>query len=422
MKQQLRIRIYYTVITGAFFVFMIRMATAEMVEGFSGKTDKKSWIDPDDFGAVHSNLTFVEAGINQEELNRNFFGIGATLNDPVDWGAWQMAIQEAALSGRMILAAGDYYIRDKQILFPKYFRSVTIQGASCYLHVSGGGGSPLFFRPAPSDNSDANQMINSFVRLEGIQAGNRDSFVNRIAFDLGPTYNSIYRGIDCFNMAEAVHLRFALNTEIDMCTATNCLRGWTADMGNWKGASNSNSQSNHTTFNHCRFYAAEQSDYAFGVYASSGCTVSNCIIEGEQVRVGCDFNAKGSPVVKDFLVTNVHFEAVNGAKEAFIRLRMQGGIAVIDRVFGQYPAYLVDAEAANGTHCFVEVAHVAYWVPVKGKYFKNTGVSWALRYNDNMLFSASEAPTKFAGKMPVYCEGPVRQCGGSSVTVEMIPR
>ena len=39
-----------------------------------------------------------------------------------------------------------------------------------------------------------------------------------------------------------------ISLERDNCFSTSCNVGWVADKGNWSGASNSNSQSNHTTF------------------------------------------------------------------------------------------------------------------------------------------------------------------------------
>jgi len=383
---------------------------------------KRPYVDPDDFGAIHADMTFLQAGISQEELNTNFSGIGATLQDPVDWAAWQLAVNEAVATGKMIIAYGDYYWKDKQVVIPKFFKSLTITGASCYINVTGTNGSAVFFRNKPADNQEANTMVNSFVRIDGLQIGSRNNFAARTGIDLGPTYNSVYKGIDCFNLAEAIHLRFALNTEVEMCQAFNCTKGWTTDMGDWPDASNSNSQSNHSSFNHCRFSAGDSSDYAFGIYACSGWSVTNCIVEGFKVRTGIDWDAKGSPVVKGLSVFNTHFECVNGATEGFIKLRMQGGVAVIDMCYGQYPAYLVNATALNGTYPFIEVSHTLYWVPVSGKYFKNSGCNWALNYNDNMLVNPQQAAEKFAGKAPAYCPAPASQCGGNTVTVNVIPR
>lgn len=403
------------------FILFLMLSVSQVNSQNNPLAAKKAYIDPDNYGAEHSNLTFERVGITQEEINRNYFGIGATIQDNIDWAAWQLAVNEAAVSGKMIIAYGEYYFGGKQVLFPKTFKSITIQGSSCYIHVTGNNGLAVFGRPTPKDNGEANIMVSSFVRIEGLQIACSETPTNRIGFDLGPTYNSIYRGIDAFSLFEAIHLRFALNTEVDMCMATNCISGWKADMGDWPGATNSNSQSNHTSFNHCRFYATDNSDVAFGIYACSGCSVTNCIIEGQQVKRGCDFDSKGSTVVKDFSVFNVHFECVQGATDAFVKLRMMGGIVTIDKVFGQYAAYMVDATAVNGTYGFVEISHVAYWKPLNGKYFKNGGVNWVLNGNDNMYQSPRDAVNKFAGKVPVYCETN-SGCGGNSVAVHAIPR
>lgn len=380
------------------------------------------YVSPDQYGAKHQLITLGQLGKTQSDINAIYPGLGCTTGTMVDAAAWRKALSKAGSSGKMIIAFGTYFFGNDSAAFPKSFRSISIWGGA-YINVTGTNGSPVFTRPRPTDNGDANIMIGSFVNINGLQIGcQTGSQANRIGIEIGPTYNSVYTKVDCFSLAEAIHLRFALNTQINICESQYCNKGWTADMGNWPGASNSNSQSNLTTFNQCRFNA-DNSDCAVGVLAASGCVVNNIIIEGLQVRVGIEFDSKGSTVVKDLTVYNIHFECVNGATEACVKARMLGGILVIDGAFGQYPAVLVDASQIAGTYPFIEVKHSRYWVPHPSKkYFVNNGCNWALNYNENMLASASDAPNKFTGTVPSYCAGPANQCGANTVTATLIPR
>lgn len=389
------------------------------IPGSSSGTIVFPFTFPEKYGAVHANKTFVQDGKTQSYIDTNFPGIGATVNDPIDWAAWQMAANEATSTGKQVFAYGEYWFNTKKVTLQKYFRCLTILGGSCYINVSGSDGSFVFGRTSPTDNGDANIMIQAFVVISGIQVGSHNGFMNRVAFDMGPTYNSMYTKVDCYSLQEAIHLRFALNTSIDMCEAQYCIKGWTADIGNWPGAGTANSQSNVTTFDHCRFNATSNSDYAFGIYASSGVVMRDNIIEGDKVRVGVDYDAKNSTVVKSGAAYNTHFECVNGATEACFKLKIAGGIWVIDGVFGQHAAVMVDGYSYGG-NSVIEVTHSVYWVPSPtGKYFKNSLCAWTLRCNGNLLFDSGDAVNKFSGTPVTYCNQP-NKCSANTVTVEWV--
>lgn len=405
----------------SFALILVNLIFFTVIPTTRGST-VESYVSPDQYGAKHQLITLGQLGKTQADINTIYPGLGCTPGTTVDAAAWRKALSKAGSTGKEIKAWGTYFFGNDSAPFPKYFRVITITG-SAYINVTGTNGAPVFTRPRPTDNGDANIMIGAFVNINGLQIGcQTGAQANRIGIDIGPTYNSVYTKVDCFSLAEAIHLRFALNTQINICEAQYCNKGWTADMGNWPGASNSNSQSNLTTFNQCRFNA-DNSDYAVGIFAASGCVVNSIIIEGTLLRVGIEFDSKGSTVVKDLTAYNIHFECVNGATEACIKARMLGGILLVDGVFGQYPAVLVDASEIAGTYPFVEIKHSRYWVPhPTKKYFVNKGCNWALTYNENMLVSANDAPNKFTGTVPSYCAGPANQCGANSVTATIIPR
>jgi hypothetical protein len=107
-------------------------------------------------------------------------------------------------------------------------------------------------RTTPTNNSDANEYIVARFVIEGIEFVGNQSIV---ALDLGPSYMSAYRDLKFDGFLEAIHLRFALRTLIENCEAVNCVNGFIADMGNWTGADNANSQSNHTTIRLSCLYA-----------------------------------------------------------------------------------------------------------------------------------------------------------------------
>lgn len=372
---------------------------------------------PEQYGAIRQNKTFAQLGISQAIINSKFPGIGATTSDNVDWAAWQMAVKEASTNGGSVKAKGGiYYIGSKSIFIEKYSKYFEINGS--YAKLISTGSSPIFNRLSPNDNSDANIMIDLRCTFRNLVL---KGTTTQIGIDIGPTYGAYYQNILGETLGECIHLRFALRTTIDNCFATNCVSGWIADRGNWVGATNSNSQSNHTTFKSCRYFGS--GDVAFGIYAASGCVVEDCIIEGFSCRVGIDFNGQSSTVVKDFTVRNTHFECTNGATESFIKVRMLGGIVTIDKSFGQYASILADIGATGG-YVTAHISHISYWVAKNGKFFNNAGaVGWILEYNETPLNTqtpTTTVPTWFNGTPVQNCGGP--GCGSNKYSYLGIPR
>lgn len=372
---------------------------------------------PEEFGAVRQNVTFAQLGISQSTINSKFPGIGATTSDYVDWAAWQMAVKAACTNGGSVKAkGGTYYIGPKSIKIEKYSKYFQIDGS--YAKLVGTGTDPIFGRTSPNDNSDANVMVDLRCTFRNLVLKGSNS---QIGIDIGPSYGAYYQNILGETLKECIHLRFALRTTVDNCFATNCISGWIADRGNWPGSSNSNSQSNHTTFRSCRYFGS--GDVAFGVYAASGCVIEDCIIEGLSCRAGIDFNGQGSTVVKDFTVRNTHFECSNGATEAFIKVRMLGGLVTIDKVFGQYATILADIGATGG-YVTAKISQVSYWLPKNNKFFNNAGaVGWILEYNESPLNTntpTTTVPTWFNGTPVQNCGGP--GCGSNRFTFIGIPR
>lgn len=90
-------------------------------------------ISPDDYGATHSTQTFAGAGLNQSYINANYPGVGAVTTDIIDWAAWQMAINVAVSTGKMLMSYGSYYI-NHTIKIPKYINKGLRIFGSTILH------------------------------------------------------------------------------------------------------------------------------------------------------------------------------------------------------------------------------------------------------------------------------------------------
>ncbi len=275
--------------------------------GTGGGGGTAGWVEdvytsPDKYGAIHANTTIAGAGHNQAYADSAWPGTGAVTTDNVDWAAWQAAINDAADNKKPVIAYGDYFI-NQSLQIEKYFESLTILGGYATIWTVNDDAFDVIGRPAPTNNSDANVMTNSIISISNLQINTLVPNITQFGIELGPSYFAVYESVNVSNMAEAIHLRFALNTTIRNCNSYGNNIGWTADIGDWTGADNSNSQSNVTTFDHC-IATMNEGDYAFGVFAASGCRVYDCIVNGTQCKNGIDYNALGSVNVFSFWVQN----------------------------------------------------------------------------------------------------------------------
>lgn len=366
--------------------------------GFSGGGD--GWLgnvltSPDKYGAVHAATTFAAAGYDQSQVDSGWGAAGALTTDMIDWGAWQMAVIEACDEQKAIHAYGTYYV-NKSIQAEKYFVSLQIEGNYCRINTTNTNAFTVFGRPSPADNNDALLMTNAKMSLRNIIIAAGTENDNQVGVELGPSYNNTYDGVWVTAMRTGIHLRFSLNTIIRNCQAFSVDSGFIADMGNWSGASNSNSQSNVTTFEHCRVYCDDLTSVAFGVFAASGCRVNDCIVEGGGAINGIKYDALGSVNVYYFWVNNFHFECVYGATNAAIKVKGLGGMFELNGAYGQYPAILLDVEGTQSDFN-VKITNVISWVPVSGKYYRKRGTSgsWFFDWNDALYFDLDDIKNKF---------------------------
>ena len=379
-------------------------------------------LTPDQFGTKHNNITFAGDGKNQAFIDANFpltkSTYGCTTSDMIDWACWQEAVLTATNTNQPIEAYGKYYI-NRAINVPQINYNLTIKGNHCEINTTNTNTYSVFYRIPPADNSatlpnspsvlgatngGANIMVQARYQISGITIYGQGN--TQKGFDFGPSYGAKYESCWGYDLGTFIHLKFALRTYVINCFATGCNIGFIADIGNWSGASNSNSQSNHTTFEACRTWSSPTATNAFKIVACSGVMISECIIEGKKVVNGIDFDGLNSTVVKDFTVRNTHFECEQGATNAFIKVRMREGNFILDGAFGQYPAILLDAGSTAG-YLLAHIKNIPYWVGVSGKaMYNNTGTNYIFENNHGIFLQKSLISPLFNGNPVTECTGP----------------
>lgn len=275
-------------------------------------------------------------------------------------------------------------------------RQLIIEGNGATIAPNIGSTLTHLMRRTPANQTEALNTMQSHafffrnINFDGRGAG--------IGLDLGATYGSAITDCKFTALASGLYLRFSL-----MARVVNCLTvgitgtAFTADKGNWTGASNSNSQSNHTRFEQCRVFNNTGAYAAFAMYAASGITMEQCISEGGDPNYHVFFDSQGSTVVKDFNMRSTHLEST--ASIAGVKLRLAGGYARLSGIYSQYNQVLVDAEAASGyPHLYID--DLPYLTG--GTTFKTTGTSVIWSFNEVFQGDTIWNSTRWVGGVIPY--------------------
>lgn len=361
-------------------------------------------------------------GTSGGEVSLPFIVVTASGGD--DTSALQNAVDQNRLTNKPIVLIGNLKISG-QINVAKENYRLTIFGYGAKISSTNSNAFTFFKRSMPVDNSDANIYVIARFVIQGVEFVGQGT--NQNALDLGASYMSKYEDLKFGSFNEGIHLRFALRTKVVNCEGTNCLNPFISDIGNWTGANNSNSQSNHSSFIECRAYMPPAGQTAFKFRGVSGNKLRDSIIEGHLVTNGVDFDALGSSVVKDFTLENVHFECVNGATNAFIKTRIAGGIITINKCFGQYASIFLDGESTSGIS-MIEISNIPWWVKKNNKLFKTAMTALHFHHCEAFRDDAYRNgggkginPAFWDGTAPSFCTAGVG-CGYHTHTVKEIPR
>lgn len=129
-------------------------------------------------GAVNKNQTFRQAGLSQSYIDQNFSGVGATLDDHIDWAAWQKSFNK--LSPEAVVAArGTYYFGNKGVTILEGQKHLTVEGGNCLICTSGTGTFPIVSRAGaikdsnndykPLNNSKANELLQGGFKFRDLR-------------------------------------------------------------------------------------------------------------------------------------------------------------------------------------------------------------------------------------------------------------
>lgn len=257
----------------------------------------------------------------------------------------------------------------------------------------------LIGRIAPDQTTALNKMQDvGFTIRDGRISGKTGTLVR-----IDATYGTLIEGITFSGGDTAVHLQFALMGAVKNCVILNPKQyGIILDRGRWSGASNVNSQSNHSRIEQCRVFNADNAIAAFAVRAASGCVLHQLISEGRVPQYHILFDSELATVVKDFTATHLHFESTKGngtrvSPDAGIYIRSSGGYVRLGSIFSQYDMTLINAEGSNYPHLYVEDTT---WLTSGTKFQTGTAhVVWDFNETPNIDLTD---PNRWVGSVPYY--------------------
>jgi hypothetical protein len=216
-----------------------------------------------------------------------------------------LRLKYAPKSEPLVIEFLPQYYEVPEIQLPRTNHLVMVKGNGA--HIKFIGKSEGFTSMPDSQGQALNEfmatryLIENFSKIEGGDYG----------VYIGGTFNTVLRNIEFVGQREAaVNLRFALMSRLENILVTNCFKDGIRIMdGDWRGATVSNSQSNHTVLDQCRVYARQNSEYSYVFEQNSGISLLNSISEGHPNKGAVVYKvSKGNPVVKHFNIKNFHIE------------------------------------------------------------------------------------------------------------------
>lgn len=251
----------------------------------------------------------------------------------------------------------------------------------------------------PKDQTEALNVFQSqSITFDGL------TLIGRTGKETGILYSAGYGGgaLACNfeNLGTGVDFQFVLMGFVKQCLFTNCKNyGIRFRNGQWTGAGLANAQSNSCRGEQDRVFNATGTTAAFSTEGASGVVWDQCISEGGNPLYHFNFDALGSPVVKDFTVLRAHIESPTQTGGSGIRIKAAGGYVLIDGVFCQYAMTLIDARGSSSyPHIFVERIP---WI-LGGTQFAMDETNEIWTFHDIIGFNVTDAARWVNGVKPYY--------------------
>lgn len=401
----------------------IRIQNPANTNGYWIRADYQEGLQVEWFGVRRDSSTIGSFGISQATADARYgAGVVTVSTDTYDRAAFQAMFNAANTLGiTRVITQGSYLI-NRNVEIPKSINRLYWDGGYALIDTTNSNAFTLFSTELPTDNGDANVVVDNIyhincLRLKGDPA--------QTGLQFGPSYGSQYSNLEFVDLSMGQRIIFNLGAHFQNIRITDCDVGIQLTSGEddvdvvsyWTGAAKGTSQCNSTTFKNIRGYHGTTGTAMIDVLNADGIVVEDLITEGVRwengVRLWADLST-----VRTIKLANVHYECTSGmdnnnSGHALLWVRMQGGQAIIENVFGQHAALLVDVDqASGGGRTTVLLKDINWWVPstspsASAEIARNNGnVQWIFENCDNQLFTEATAISYIRGTTPTAWGGP----------------
>lgn len=266
----------------------------------------------------------------------------------------------------------------------------------------------IFNRLPKNQNEALNKMMNvRFVIQDFTFIGGAKGI------NIGATFGTTVLRCNFHNQNEAaIDIQFGLQTRIEHCYATNCIKdNFILRTGEDWGGSANNSQSNHSVIESCRVYARKGSSTGYKILGSGGCVLNNIISEGnKEMDYAVYADRLGSTTVRYFKINNFHLE--HAPIKAGIYVRMTGNVE-IDGIFYQLSRKEFSLIHAGSQSGLINVKNIPHYVSgtVLRQEQSGGGAVWNVMYCSKQFYDPNNWRIKnkktgeYDTKLPYYFSG-----------------
>lgn len=413
----------------------IRIQNSANTNGYWIRADYQEGLKAEWFGVNRTTSTLLSQGIDQTEAdNRYGVGLVTASTDTYDTAALRSMFAAANTLGvTRVVTQGTYRV-NANIEIPKDIRLLKWDGGGCTIETTNTASYVVVSTELPTDNGDANVIVENIYNFDGIKI---KGDVNQVGMQIGPSYGSRFQNMYYQDLSMGQRNIFCLGARFDNLRVTDCNVGVQLTSGfddvdvvsYWTGAAAGTSQCNATSFNNVRAYHGTTGTTVIDILNADGITVRDFIVEGTYWQNGVRLWADLS-TVRTIRISDVHYEVPNGmtnnnSGDALLWVRMQGGQAIIENVFGQTNigkgALLVDVDqSSGGARTTIVLKDINWWVvcvtpSATPEVARNNGnAQWIIENCDNQLFTEATAISYILGNTPTACGGP--GCGNNKYT------
>lgn len=399
----------------------IRIQNSANTNGYWIRAGYQSGLFAESFGVTRTASTLSALGISQATADARYgSGVVTVTTDTYDVAALRsMFLAAETLGVTKVNTTGTYLINDN-VEIPNSMRRLVWDGGGATIKSTNTNNFILVSTELPADNGEAQQDVENIYTFKDL-IFDGDGAGTQTGMQVGPSYGSMYTGIHYKDLSMGSRHLFNLAAHFQNIRITDTDIGVQLSSGDddvdvvtyWTGATTENSQCNAATFKNIRGYHGTTGTAIIEIRNANGIVVEDFIMEGAKWEKGVSLYSV-STTVQNLKLNNVHYECSSGMSaagsgDALVYVRMLGGIVMLDNIFGQYGAIMIDVDqSSGGAYTTLHITNVVWWVIQGGTdaFYNGGNAQWIFTNCANQLFTEATAISYIQGTAPTAWTAP----------------